>query len=318
MQVYREQLARVTVVGRGQLLLGFAASTLLLVASTWGLLYVMSFFGVIIIAPESATLYTTIMLAGSIIMTLVAVVICAIMLKYPSSMLLPLKLHQFFKRSTGEYFVCPDPDVQDWSVIVRRSLYGSLLVTGIALTVISFDLMVQDNYVRFGYYVMLASTLVLPLTLMQFYYGPWLIKDAGLFHLDPKDRSLSNVGDDLEDMLEFFAGVDIVLVWLELSINTYPWVPLFVIIVALGPLFSIVLDFTLVFMWVKAELTARTIGLLTEEYQWPEILESSGEIRSKVLALVDTEMLAPLEGPTDSDTTTGAMTHTPAPGDIDQ
>ena len=122
MQFYREQMRRVRIVSRVHLVLGFAGSTLLMVASTWGVLYVMAFFQVITIAEESALLYTTIMMAGSLIMTIIAVVICAIMLRYPSSMLLPLKIHQFFKRNSGEYFVCPDPPTQDWSVIIRRSL----------------------------------------------------------------------------------------------------------------------------------------------------------------------------------------------------
>ena len=170
-------------------------------------------------------------------------------------------------------------------------------MVGIALTVISFDLMVVVetlDIVRGGTFVMLISVIVLPITLMQFYYGPWIVKDAGLFHLDEKDRSLSNVGDDLEDILEFFAGIDIILVWLELTLNTgleAPWLPIFVILVPLGPLFSIVLNFTLVFMLFKNRATIQMMELLNRERNIPSVFGSADYIRQRVISLVDREII---------------------------
>jgi hypothetical protein len=141
---------------------------------------------------------------------------------------------------------------------------------------------------------MIVSIVILPFTIMLLYFGPWLLKDSGLFHLDPKDRSLSNVGDDVEDILEFFAGVDIILVWLELTLRVgieAPWIPLFIIIVSLGPLFSIILNFTIVFMAFKRRSTLSMMRYLTTEFDIPDMVSSPDYIRSKVLALVDRESL---------------------------
>jgi hypothetical protein len=119
------------------------------------------------------------------------------------------------------------------------------------------------------------------------------MREAGLFHLDAKDRSLSNVGDDVEDILEFFAGVDLVLVWIEITINVgleAPWVPIFIILVALGPLFAIILNFTLVFVFVKKRATLSMMRYISERYDVPDMATSPTYIRSQVMALVEREL----------------------------
>jgi hypothetical protein len=182
-------------------------------------------------------------------------------------------------------------------IAFRRSLYGSILIVGIALTLLGFELMVELNtgdLIFLGTVLMIVSIVILPFTIMLLYFGPWLLKDSGLFHLDTKDRSLSNVGDDVEDILEFFAGVDIILVWLELTLSVgteAPWIPIFIIIVSLGPLFSIILNFTIVFMAFKRRSTLSMMRYLTTEFDVPDMVSSPDYIRSKVLALVDREML---------------------------
>jgi hypothetical protein len=176
---------------------------------------------------------------------------------------------------------------------MRRSLYGSVLVAGMALTIMEFDLMVvaeTADILSFGGWVLILSTAILPFTILILYYGPWVIKDAGLFHLDLRDRSLSNVGDDLEDILEFFAGVDIVLVWLELTLTIgldAPWLPIFIILVALGPLYAIVMNFTLIFMYVKNRATSHMIELLVDDYKIPDMLGSGEIIRDTVMKTID-------------------------------
>ena len=241
------------------------------------------------------------MLIASLLSIFVAFVICGIMVRFPSSVGLPLRIHSFAKRGTGEYFLSPEPVNQSYTAILRRSLYGSVLVVGIALTLISFELMgnVETwDIVGFGTTIMFASVLLLPITVLVLYYGPWLIKDAGLFHLDERDRSMSNVGDDLEDILEFFAGVDIILVWLELTLTTgfdAPWISLFVILVPLGPLFSIILNFTLVFMAFKDRATASLLNILNRKYDVPDMITSAEYIRSRLLSLVERQILTASE-----------------------
>jgi len=105
---------------------------------------------------------------------------------------------------------------------------------------------------------------------------------------------LSNVGDDLEDILEFFAGVDIILILLELTISVgsiAPWLPIFIILIPLGPLLSIVLNFTIIFMVFKKKATLSMMEYLSTRYEVPDIHSSPDYIRSRVLALVERDLL---------------------------
>ena len=147
---------------------------------------------------------------------------------------------------------------------------------------------------------MIVSVVILPFTVMLLYFGPWLMKEAGLFHLDAKDRSLSNVGDDVEDILEFFAGVDIILVWLELTLSVgldAPWVPIFIIIIALGPLFSIILNFTIIFVFVKKRATLSMMRYLSTSYDVPDMATSPTYIRNQILALVERQLFMTAAAP---------------------
>ncbi|MHA2601815.1 MAG: hypothetical protein AM324_006765 [Candidatus Thorarchaeota archaeon SMTZ1-83] len=292
-ELYDEHAAKSKTLSVSQLLAGFVVSILVMVGSTWGLLYVLSVFGLISITVSHLGPYTLVMLVGSIGATIVGGILCIILVRFPRSASPALRIHRFFKRGTGEYFVSPDKKDQSFSTVMRRSLYGSVLVAGMALTIMEFDLMVvaeTADILSFGAWVFILSTAILPFTILILYYGPWVIKDAGLFHLDLRDRSLSNVGDDLEDILEFFAGVDIILVWLELTITTgldAPWLPIFVILVVLGPLYAIVMNFTLIFMYVKNRATSRMIGLLVDTYKIPDMLGSGEIIRDTVMKTID-------------------------------
>lgn len=298
---YTRESDQMSALSTYQIILGLIGSTLIMMASTWGLLYVLNSSGVWIVLPTKYVPYTLYMLAASLLTILVALIICYIMVRFPSSVGIPLKLHRFAKRGTGEYFLSPEPVDQSYRTVLRRSLYGSVLMVGIALTLISFDLMgnVQTlDIVGFGTTIMFASVILLPITVLVLYYGPWLIKDAGLFHLDERDRSLSNVGDDLEDILEFFAGVDIILVWLELTLTTgfeAPWISIFVILVPLGPLFSIMVNFTLVFMAFKSRATASLMFILSRKMEVPDMITSAAYIRTRLLSLLERQILTASE-----------------------
>ncbi|MHA1654055.1 MAG: hypothetical protein ACTSYX_12970 [Candidatus Thorarchaeota archaeon] len=291
---YMRQLSEARKLGPKEILVGLLLSILLMAASTYGLLYYVAALTPFHFAQTDIIRYTIYMLLGLGIATIIGAVICVIMVRRPRTIALLLKIHSFLKRNLGEYFLCPEVPDQSFRTVVRRSLYGSVLVAGMALTVLSFDLMgtaTEQDILYFGAVVMVASVLILPFTVMQFYYAPWVIKDSGLFHLDVRDRSLSNVGDDLEDLLEFVAGIDIVLVWIELTLNTELWVAPFVIFVVVGPLFSIMLSFTLIFMVVKDRATLAMIQLLIERYGVPDMVNQPDYIRRRVVSLIDRRML---------------------------
>ncbi len=292
---YRKMMDDAGSIPKTQLLMGIVFSSLLMVASTYGLLVFLDQLGVLELidisigySAQDIARYAAELTAISFGVAALAGIICIIVIKKPKAVFLPLKIHQFFKRGIGEYFISPDPPSQSWSRVLRRSIYGSILVTGIGLTIIGFD-MVQSGIelVGFGGQVMLISTVILPFTLMQFYYGPWLLKDSGLFHLDKKDRSLSNVGDDLEDILEFVAGLDLILVVIEITLNTDIWVAIFILLVFLGPLFAVVLNFTIVLMFVRNDSVASMISLLIREYDVPDMIGSGDYIRYSIATLVE-------------------------------
>jgi hypothetical protein len=298
---YAEQFGKSKDLTVRELILGFILSTLIMIGSTWGLIYIYDVLTPFDISPSNLGLYTLAMLLGSLVATIIGASICFIILRFPRAGTLLLRVHRFFKRGTGEYFLWPEPKNQSLRLAFRRSLYGSILIVGIGMTVVSFELMgvaQTADLAAFGLWVVIISAAILPITVMVLYYGPWLIKDAGLFHLDLVDRSLSNVGDDLEDILEFFAGADLFLVWIELTLTAgfeQPWFSIFVIMVAVGPLLSIVFNFTLVFMYVKTRATLQTIDFIVTRLDPPDMFDSSDAIRHKVLALIDRDILASVE-----------------------
>lgn len=283
-------------ISNAKLALGLFGSTLLMIISTWGVLSLLNFVQVYPVDPIKVLPYTLYMFAGSALSTIIAFVLCVAMIRWPRLVNIPLRIHRRAKKGIGEYFLSPEFIDQSWSIVIRRSLYGSVLVVGIALTILGFDMMVASTDILLisGTYLMFISIIIMPFTLLEFYYGPWLMKDAGLFHLDERDRCLSNVGDDLEDILEFFAGIDILFIIIELALSvgpTAPWLPVFIILIPLGPLFSIVLNFTLIFMFFKNRATYSMIEFLHENYDIPDMASTPDYIRSRVLALVDRELL---------------------------
>jgi hypothetical protein len=279
-----------------KLLLGLAASTLILLGSTWGLLSLLNFSGVFSFDPSRFIPYTIYMLGVSVGSIVLALILCGILIKWPRTVSFSLTLHRRAKHHAGDYFMSPEPEDEKLGDAFRRSLYGSILIVGIALTILGLDMVhntTGGELIFLGTVLMVVSIIILPITVMLFYFGPWLMKEAGLFHLDTKDRSLSNVGDDVEDILEFFAGVDIVLVWFELTLNVSQnelWVPIFIILVALGPLFSIILNFTIIFVFVKKRATLAMMRYLSERYSIPDMLTSPSYIKSQVMTLVEREV----------------------------
>ncbi len=298
---YRQLFDETEDLSFGKLILGLLVSTLILLGSTWGLLTLLNVAGLFSLDPASFGRYTLYMLVVSVGSIVLAVILCGTLIKWPRTVSLPLLIHRRAKHHAGDYFMSPEPDDENLGDAFRRSLYGSVLIVGIALTIMSFELMADVtaiDLIYLGSVVMLVSAVILPFTVMLLYFGPWLMREAGLFHLDAKDRSLSNVGDDVEDILEFFAGVDLILVWIELTLTVgleAPWIPIFIILVALGPLFAIILNFTIVFVYVKKSATLSMMHYLSERYDVPDMATSPTYIRSQVMALVEREFF--MSGP---------------------
>ena len=316
---YKQQFDETEDLSVGKLILGLVVSTLIMLSSTWGLLSLLNFSGVYSFDPSRFLPYTMYMLAASVGSIVLALILCGILIKWPRTVSLPLRIHRFAKRHAGDYFMSPEPEDENLKSAFRRSLYGSVLIVGIALTILGFELMANidaGELISIGSVLMVVSIVILPFTVMLLYFGPWLMREAGLFHLDAKDRSLSNVGDDVEDILEFFAGVDIILVWLELTLSVgldAPWVPIFIIIIALGPLFSIILNFTIIFVFVKKRATLSMMKYLSTSYDVPDMASSPTYIRNQVLSLVERQLFMTAPAPPMESASLGVIEDEPEP-----
>ncbi|MHA3965047.1 MAG: hypothetical protein AM325_016080, partial [Candidatus Thorarchaeota archaeon SMTZ1-45] len=70
-----------------------------------------------------------------------------------------------------------------------------------------------------------------------------------------------------------------------------------IILVALGPLFAIILNFTIVFVYVKKRATISMMRYLSERYDVPDMATSPTYIRSQVMALVERELFMTAPAP---------------------
>ncbi|MGY5873021.1 MAG: hypothetical protein RTV72_12300, partial [Candidatus Thorarchaeota archaeon] len=62
-------------------------------------------------------------------------------------------------------------------------------------------------------------------------------------------------------------------------------------LIPLGPLFSIVLNFTFIFMVFRSKATESMLEYLSTEYEVPDILTSPDYIRNRVIALVERDLV---------------------------
>ncbi|OLS21709.1 MAG: hypothetical protein ThorAB25_26520, partial [Candidatus Thorarchaeota archaeon AB_25] len=138
---YKQQFDETEDLSIGKLILGLAVSTLIMLGTTWGLLSLLNFSGVYSFDPSRFLPYTMYMLAASVGSIVLALILCGILIKWPRTVSLPLSIHRYAKRHAGDYFMSPEPEDENLKSAFRRSLYGSVLIVGIALTILGFELM---------------------------------------------------------------------------------------------------------------------------------------------------------------------------------
>lgn len=230
---------------------------------------------------------------GYFIAIILGLVISVIPLKFPSTIAFILRIHRFFKRKPGYYFISPSKVECDMEQIIRRSLYGSILTTGIGLTLMDPEFILasttEEQIMTLGYYILQATALLFPFIMLLFYNAPWILKDAGLFHLDYHDRSLSNVGDDIEDLLEFFAGIDIVLAIIEFYFNTNLIDTILLLTLSLGSLLSIVIVFTTMFFIVREKLVYRIVKHL-KEHNIDDVIHEEDKVQHELYKIIKMEL----------------------------
>lgn len=96
-----------------------------------------------------------------------------------------------------------------------RAIYGGVLILGLAILIIENFLTIPDLIPYFwaaSTIVMLAMFALIPVIIIFLYCSPLLTKEINLYFHDKKNRTVRNVGGWLDDSLQLFAAIDIILV----------------------------------------------------------------------------------------------------------
>ncbi len=132
-----------------------------------------------------------------------------------------------------------------------RALYGAILVLGISIMIIENFLTIPDLEPFFwsaSLIVMLAMFAFIPIIIIFLYCSPLITKEINLYFHDKRDRTVRNVGGWLDDGLQLFAAIDIILVAVIIidttTINEF-WL-IFITCLTLG-VFSLFLTVTAIF-----------------------------------------------------------------------
>ncbi|MHA1998201.1 MAG: hypothetical protein ACTSU9_08790 [Promethearchaeota archaeon] len=132
----------------------------------------------------------------------------------------------------------------------KRAVFGTMLVLGIAVLVIENFLTIES--LKQYFFVASAITLVslaisLPFIVIFLYISPLITKEINLYYYNKNDRVVKNVGSWLENSLQFFAVIDIILTFaIMLDSDLDPaWFGLILALVLL--LFTFFFIFTIIF-----------------------------------------------------------------------
>lgn len=148
-----------------------------------------------------------------------------------------------------EYFTAKE-DVS-FKATFNRSIYGGILVLGIAILVMENFLTIpdlQDFFWVAGTILIFVMFVLIPVIIIFLYCSPLITKEINLYFHDKKNRTVRNVGGWLDDSLQLFAAVDIILTVIIIidttTINAF-WL-VFIMCLTLG-VFSLFLVMTAIF-----------------------------------------------------------------------
>lgn len=154
-----------------------------------------------------------------------------------------------------------------------RAVFGSILILGISVLVIENFLTIQSLKPFLEEATLITILCVvgsLPAIMITLYVSPLLTKEINLYSHDAKERTVKNVGEWLDQSLQLFAGLDIVLtIIILLDSDMDPW--LFLMIICLVMLlFSLLLVFTIIFnRYYHKRLKEKFLEHLKGKYHLP-------------------------------------------------
>lgn len=174
-----------------------------------------------------------------------------LMRRHPAILEFTFKLHRAANGDNKLYFFehVTEKEQLGFKATLARSIYGSILVLGIGILVIENFFTIPDlrEYMWTASYVTIVAILVaFPLIMMYLYISPLLTKEINLYFHDKKNRVVKNVGEWLDNALQFFAVIDIILTFIIiLDSNLEYWILVIVCLVLV--VFAWILVFTSIF-----------------------------------------------------------------------
>ncbi|HME55744.1 MAG TPA: hypothetical protein VKM55_26295 [Candidatus Lokiarchaeia archaeon] len=209
-----------------------------------------------------------------VVVVMLANIILAVIDKRIQTQEFTMRLHQLLN---GPHFYFLEYNAKyekkNFGASLKRSLYGSTLILGIAIMVLENFLVIPDLKPMFWsatYTTIITLVIALPFVVILLYVSPLLTMEVNLYYFDKKDRIVKNVGSWLEEALHFFAIVDIVLtivVMLDSNMNPswFLFIAGFVMLI-----FTFFLVFTVTFnKRYHARLKEKLIEYLKGKYNLP-------------------------------------------------
>ncbi|MFX0098870.1 MAG: hypothetical protein ACFFCS_04765 [Candidatus Hodarchaeota archaeon] len=154
-----------------------------------------------------------------------------------------------------------------------RALFGSILILGLSVLVIENFLTIQSlkPYLEEAIFITIICVgITLPVIMITLYISPLLTKEINLYFHDAHERTVKNVGEWLDQSLQLFAVLDIILTIIILLDSDMPASWFVVIICLVLLLFSLFLVFTIIFnRYYHARLKNKFLEHLKGKYHIP-------------------------------------------------
>ncbi|MHA1793097.1 MAG: hypothetical protein ACTSVI_10665 [Promethearchaeota archaeon] len=150
------------------------------------------------------------------------------------------------------YFLEYHPKTEKINILasLKRAIYGTLLMLGIGVMIIENFLTIPDLkpfFLTASIITLISLGFALPFIIIFLYISPLITKEINLYYYNKDDRVIKNVGAWLDNSLQFFAVIDIILTIVIMTESDLPkgW---FLIIIALVLIaFSLFFLLTIIF-----------------------------------------------------------------------
>ncbi|MHA1684090.1 MAG: hypothetical protein ACTSUE_24335 [Promethearchaeota archaeon] len=197
------------------------------------------------------------------------------MMRFPRLLSFTLKLHRLSYGDDKLYFFeyMSEREKTYFKSTLLRSLYGSILILGLAIMVIENFLTIPDlkPYFWDAANITIISVLIaLPLIQIFLYVSPLITKEINLYFHNKKNRIVKNVGEWLDNSLQFFAAIDILFTIIILVDSGIMIGYLLVLLCLVLIVFSWFVVFTVIFnTYYHSEMKNKYKEFLKQKYLIP-------------------------------------------------